>query len=88
MISCAYLVLHNFLAGNIAGDSPSYRDMVINLGIIDPLLEILKAPPSKVSMVRNAVWCISNLCRGKNPPPDFNKVSIFYIYIVKLSALK
>ena len=25
-------------------------------------------------MVRNAVWCLSNLCRGKNPAVDFNKV--------------
>jgi importin subunit alpha-1 len=26
-------------------------------------------------MVRNAVWCLSNLCRGKNPAVDFNKVA-------------
>lgn len=25
-------------------------------------------------MMRNAVWALSNLCRGKNPPPDFTKV--------------
>jgi importin subunit alpha-2 len=25
-------------------------------------------------MIRNAVWCLSNLCRGKNPAVDFNKV--------------
>ena len=63
--------------------------MVINLGIIDPLLEILKAPPSKVTMVRNVVWCISNLCRGKNPPPDFEKVgSRFFLLLVLVILYK
>ncbi len=29
----------------------------------------------RMSMLRNAVWAISNMCRGKNPPPNFSLVS-------------
>ncbi|BFZ09732.1 hypothetical protein BsWGS_12771 [Bradybaena similaris] len=60
--------------GNIAGDSPECRDYVLGEGILVPLLNLLSKSVS-LSMTRNAVWCLSNLCRGKNPPPDFTKVS-------------
>lgn len=60
--------------GNIAGDSPECRDYVINEGILMHLLQLL-SKSGRLSMIRNAIWCLSNLCRGKNPPPDFAKVS-------------
>ena len=58
--------------GNIAGDSPQCRDMVLGCGIVGPMMAQINEM-SRASMLRNATWALSNLCRGK-PQPDFNVI--------------
>jgi len=66
--------------GNIAGDSPEMRDRVLAHKALPALTRRLDtelmaaARKQNVSLMRNAVWTLANLCRGK-PPPQFDSVS-------------
>lgn len=68
--------------GNIAGDSPTCRDYVLQQGALRPLLTLL-SENHKLSMLRNATWTLSNFCRGKNPQPDWHLVS--YLLEIRVS---
>uniref|UniRef100_A0A7S0I2R3 Importin subunit alpha n=1 Tax=Hanusia phi TaxID=3032 RepID=A0A7S0I2R3_9CRYP len=59
--------------GNIAGDSAKLRDMVLAQNALMPLLRQLDPNSTRVSMLRNATWTLSNFCRGK-PQPVFDLV--------------
>ncbi|KAJ5071779.1 importin alpha [Anaeramoeba ignava] len=72
--------------GNIAGDSPILRDRVLESGILKPLVEVLKTTP-KISVQRNAMWALSNCCRGKPQPQVSQFFPVFQILLEFLHSL-
>ena len=67
---------------NIAGDNPAFRDMILQIGGM-PLVLGLFQPTAKLSLLRNATWSLSNLCRG-TPKPNFELVAPCISTLVQL----
>ncbi|RNA30301.1 importin subunit alpha-like [Brachionus plicatilis] len=59
--------------GNIAGDGAHTRDLVLNHGILQPILKFLNDKTKPLSFIKNTAWCLSNLFRFK-PMVEFEKI--------------
>ena len=59
--------------GNVAGHDPALRDICLNHGALQPLLQNIREPHS-LSLLQNCVWVLSNFVRGK-PRVDINAIS-------------
>lgn len=70
--------------GNVAGDCAECRDYLLNAGIMKPLLQLLRESEQNVTLTRNAVWTLSNLCRGKQPSADFSQTKDSLPVLAKL----
>ncbi|RDX94678.1 Importin subunit alpha-4, partial [Mucuna pruriens] len=71
--------------GNIAADSPSNRDLVLNHAALWPLLYKLNSS-LELSMLRVATWSLSNMVRG-NPPLNFDQVNVALTTLGRLIQL-
>ncbi|KAF9763780.1 Importin subunit alpha-2 [Nosema granulosis] len=77
--------------GNIAGDSEAFRDQILNSGALDIIIALLdKYHPSEahIKLVRNLTWLLSNLNRGRQPPPSAENMKKTLPILFKLISHK
>ena len=61
--------------GNIAGDGTETRDLLLQAGVMPPLLRFAACESPKITVMRNAMWALSNMIRVK-PLPDWDAVVV------------
>ena len=75
--------------GNIAGDCAELRDLVLQNGALERVIAMVEATASMGQMapLRNAVWALSNLMRGK-PQPAMHSVANAVPTLAKLLSIQ
>lgn len=62
-----------WFVGNFTGTGPRYREIMLELGALEPMLDFLRKS-NGLSDLRNALWAACSLTRSR-PYPDLDKVS-------------
>lgn len=65
--------------GNIAGDSEALRDRILSTNALGPIIDLINqylSSQDHVKILRNLVWLLSNLNRGRNPLPTLENMTI------------
>ncbi|CEM09031.1 unnamed protein product [Vitrella brassicaformis CCMP3155] len=60
--------------GHIADDSTAHRDLVLEAGVMQPLLNLLRDTETVFALLGAVTWTLVGLCRGR-PRPLFGLVS-------------
>lgn len=58
--------------GNIAGDSPRFRDIILQKGALDIIIKAIDNS-NNVEKIEQGAWALSNLCRS-TPRPKYELV--------------
>ena len=69
-----------FLIGNLAAQSPSYRNEMLNKGVLLELLKNEKKCGDNLKRKENLTWVVTNFLRGQSLPPyDLVKESFPFV---------
>lgn len=55
--------------GNIAGDCDEYREIILKSNGFSFIVSFAKSNYDKIGVVKNCIWCLSNLCRNQQKLP-------------------
>ncbi|KAJ5078441.1 importin alpha [Anaeramoeba ignava] len=72
-----------WIIGNIVADSINLRDLILQKGITQIVIQMIEESNGLVNDIQTASWMLSNLLRG-NPIPNLNFFKPYFLYFESL----